>query len=123
GTTNVGSGGKIINNATMTLKRLQINSNGIFTNNCKLFVHDDFINNNILHNHNYAEVGMATTVNGQARIELYSGSIFQTKNVQTLDGLINGNGTTSLVKVTGATSNDVKQSRTKKVKGPIQYCE
>lgn len=123
GTTNVGSGGKIINNATMTLKRLQINSNGIFTNNCKLFVQDDFINNNILHNYNYAEVGMATTVNGQARIELYSGSIFQTKNVQTLDGLINGNGTTSLVKVTGATSNDVKQSRTKKVKGPIQYCE
>lgn len=123
GTTNVGSGGKIINDGTMTLKKLQINSNGVVTNNCKLYIEEDFINNNLLHNYNYVEVGEATTINGQAEVQLYSGAIFQTKNVQTLDGLINGNVSTSLVKVTGATSADVKQSRTKKVKGLIQYCE
>ncbi|MGV3508852.1 MAG: LruC domain-containing protein [Sphingobacteriaceae bacterium] len=122
-TTNVGSGAKITNNGTMTVKRLQNNSNGVITNNCKLLILEDFINNHILHNYSYVEVGNAITVNGPGKIELYNAAIFQTKNVQTLDGYINGNGTTSLVKITGATSADVKQSRTKKVKGTIQYCE
>ncbi|WP_256012780.1 LruC domain-containing protein [Desertivirga xinjiangensis] len=127
GTMNVNSTTSYTNNASATIKKLQVNSNGVFNNNCKLIVVTNTIIDKTLNNYGYVSVGTSTQINANAKINLYSGALFVTKDLEKIGGHFVGNAGTSLVNITGTIDNNLildanQTSNGQKFIGPLQVC-
>lgn len=127
GTMNVNSTCIFENNQLATLNKLQINSNGIVNNKCKLIITDSFMNNKTLNNSSYVEVGGNTQINANANVNLSSGAYFKTKDLDKITGHFVGSGTGSLVKITGTINQNLileaqQTSNGQKFKGALQAC-
>ena len=127
GTMNVNSTTTFENTGTASVKTLQINSNGIFNNQCKLSITENLMNNKTLNNYSYVQVAGNTQINGGAFVNLFNGAYFKTKDLDKITGLFVGTGTASLVSITGTVNNnlilDANQTTTgQKFKGTLQVC-
>ena len=112
----------IVNNGTITVGSKLINNSGSdFTNNCKLFVIDDFQNNGLFKNYGYVKCNEETTIQGGSNNEFkqFNGAMLSTKNIQ-VNGNIQGIGATnSLIKVTGNSKGNAQGV----VSGTQIYCD
>ncbi|MBC7382989.1 MAG: LruC domain-containing protein [Bacteroidia bacterium] len=91
----------ITNNGSIEVDGKLINSSGnVFTNNCKLIVHDDFQNSGIFYNYGYIKCDKETSVLGGTNqvFKQYNGAMIYTQDIQ-INGTITGMGSTSLIKV------------------------
>ncbi len=112
--------GKLINNKEVKVTNFTVNTDGELENRCKLTVTDAFHNNELVNNYKLINVG-STTINSTGVLNLYNAAMFQTKDLLTMDGVVNGKGTTSLFKTTGSTSSPVYDNNGR-FNGTLQYC-
>jgi LruC domain-containing protein len=122
--------GTLTNNGTSNINFLQINGSGAVNNYCKLLVTDVQLDK-VLNNYSYVQVSNNVVLNSSGRINMIgngiSGAMFQTNDMNTARGGINGSGATSLFKVTGTIDQnailDAKQSSNRQVfSGNIELC-
>ena len=112
--------GKLTNNKEVSVNNFTVNANGELNNYCNLTVADAFHNNELVNNYKLINAG-STTINSTGVLNLYNGAMFQTKNLVTMDGNVNGLGTTSLFKTTVSTSSPVYDNNGR-FNGALQYC-
>ena len=106
------------NKGTITTKGFTLNGGTSFTNFCSLHIANDYINNGIMGNYQLITVGGNANINGGSSVNLYNSAMISTTNIS-LNGTINGTGTTSLVKVANTTTINGGAS----INGSIQYCD
>lgn len=111
----------IVNNGTINVGyKLQNSSGADFTNNCKLYVQDNFDNNGLFKNYGYVKCLAEATIQGGANNEFrqYDGAMLSTTDIQ-VNGTITGYGSTSLIKV----SQNSKGNAQGVVNGAQAYCD
>lgn len=122
--------GTLTNNGTSNINFLQINGSGAVNNYCKLLATDIQLDK-ALNNYSYVKVSNNVVLNSSGRINMIgngvSGVMFETKDMNTARGGVNGSGSTSLFKVSGTIDAnallDAKQSSNRQVfSGNIELC-
>ncbi|WP_276088384.1 LruC domain-containing protein [Pedobacter sp. JY14-1] len=124
--------GTLSNYGTATINNLQMNSQCIVNNYCKLLA-TDLIADNILNNYSYVAISNAMRINSNGRVNLIggttSGAYLETKNLDkgSNQGRVVGSNATGLFKVTGNIDNnlilDAKQtSNSQVVAGNLELC-
>ncbi len=112
------------NSGSCTVNELQINSNGIVNNKCKLIVKTILGVDNILNNYNFVSVGNYTRINSSGKVNLFDGAYLLTNILNTFDGKITGTGTNySLFKVVNPASDNINNGSGTKVTGTVQFAE
>jgi len=112
--------GLLINNKELSVANFTVNSNGELNNYCNLSVSGEFINDKLVNNYKLIVVG-STRINSSGILNLHNAAMFQTRDFLVMDGSVNGVGSTSLFKTTGATSSPVYDNDGR-FNGSLQYC-
>lgn len=127
GTINVGQdlnpngGSTTVNDGLIEVtSKCLVSAGAVFTNDCKLIVHDDFDQNGEFYNYGYIKCYMESTVQGGINqvFQQFNGAMLSTYDIQ-VNGTITGIGTTSLIKV----SHDSKGNSSGLVSGNQSYCD
>ncbi len=101
--------GPITNNGTMIYDgNLTENNNTTFNNNCYLWVKKKYEINSLVNNYSYIQVDGNFRSNGNSTLNFYNGAMMFVKGnaAGPLNGDMVGNGTTSVVKITGGISSN-----------------
>lgn len=112
--------GLLINNKELSAGNLTVNSGGELNNYCNLNVSGEFINDKLVNNYKLITVG-STRINSTGVLNLHNGAMFQTRDFLVQDGVVSGNGSTSLFKTTGSTASPVYDNDGR-FTGSVQYC-
>lgn len=118
-TNNFNNNNDLTNNNSITVGG-NCNLNGASTtiNNCKLIVGDDLHVNNILQNNGLIDVNDDIKVNGGAVTTFTDGAMMDGADMD-INSAITGNGTTSLIKISGNTNLNGSGS----LNGNLEYCD
>jgi LruC domain-containing protein len=112
--------GDIENYGSFTIQNdVNHNSSCEFENNCSYTIKGKLTLNGKIENYGYVLVEDFVRINGSGRLDLEDGAMASFENSLWLDGKIEGDGTTSLVKVTGRS--DANNSGD--IKGDVEYCD
>ncbi|MGB0176176.1 MAG: LruC domain-containing protein [Owenweeksia sp.] len=109
GFSTLNNNGPITNNGTMIYNgNLTENNNTTFINNCQLWVKRQFEINSLVNNYSYIQVDQNFRSNGSSLLNFYNGAMMFVKGnaAGPLNGDMNGNGSTSVVKITGGISSN-----------------
>ncbi|MGB0177847.1 MAG: LruC domain-containing protein, partial [Owenweeksia sp.] len=109
GYSTLNNNGPITNNGTMIYNgNLTENNTTTFINNCHLWVKRQFEINSLVNNYSYIEVDQNFRSNNNSTLNYYDGAMMYVKGnaAGPLNGDMNGNGTTSVVKITGGISSN-----------------
>lgn len=94
------------------------NGGGVFTNNCSFTVGQTFTLNNPFQNNSYIGVTGSSTINGGGILTMANAAMLSTNGI-TINNIIVGTGTKSLVKVVGNTTINGGG----RLNGNLQYCD
>jgi LruC domain-containing protein len=109
----------ITNNGSLAVQgAFAQNGGGVFTNNCRFTVGQTFTLNNPLQNNSYIAVTGSSTINGGGVLTMSNAAMFTTNGI-TINNIIQGTGTRSLVKVVGNTTINGGG----RLNGNLQYCD
>jgi LruC domain-containing protein len=119
--TKINLSGVLINNKNILTNDLTVNSTGELNNYCTLAVSGSLIIDKEVNNYKLITAG-STRVNSTGVVNLYNSAQFQTNTFNTMDGIIEGIGTTSLFKTVTTTESPVYDNTSGKFVGNLQYC-
>lgn len=122
GSFNNGSAASATNNGSMVVSNnfQQNGGAGVFVNNCSLYVGGDYNQSSAVKNYSFIKVDAKTTINSSTTLNLYNGSMFETKHFLLDGSTIAGYGSTSLLEIT---TGDAKvQNSGALITGPISVC-
>ena len=108
--------GTVMNYGKISLKYFTNKLSAEFTNNCKLLVSQDFINEGVSTNNSYIEVGNKSEIKN--KLTLNNAALFQTNTLGIMTSQVIGLGTTSFFKVLVGTN---PFSGT--FEGNLKYCD
>lgn len=111
--------GDVENNGTMFINHiLTLNGSSEVVNNCTFLVGKDMTFNGKFFNHAFLEVEEDVHFNGSGRLFEYNGAMALFGNLS-MDGKIEGFGSSSLVKVLGTSTSNSSAD----IKGNIEFCD
>jgi LruC domain-containing protein len=119
--TKINLAGVLINNKNILTSDFTLNSTGEFNNYCSLAVSGSLIIDEEVNNYKLITAG-TTRVNSTGVVNLYNSAQFQTNTFHTMDGIVEGIGTTSLFKTVTTTESPVYDNTSGKFIGNLQYC-
>lgn len=112
------------NNSYMTVADMQVNSEGILNNKCRLIIKNTFGIDKTVNNDSYISVGSWTRINGSGVVNLFNGALLVTNSLSTYDGKITGTGANySLFKVLTAAGGNINNGGGQKLTGTVQFSE
>lgn len=113
--------GTVANSGFIKIKELNNTGGGKIINNCKLWVLTNFNNDNLIENYSLIKVDGSSNLKGT--VKLFNGAMLSTNYLQAADGIVEGIGTTSLLKVVTSSTENVSANGGVKFKGTFQYCD
>lgn len=114
--------GTLSNGGSVQIKTLQLQSNGLIINNCKFIVLENGIVDNEIRNYSYFKVGNDLNINSTGKVNEYNAAMFTVNYLSNMDGVIKGEGSTSLFKVTRS-DDKVNNNGNAKFQGSLNYCD
>ncbi len=116
---NINNNRTFINEGKVYVKgNLAVNSGATLTNKCFLSVEGTYSNNHITNNYGFIKVNNRSQFNSNSDFNQYGGAMFTTIDLH-INSRIQGNGSSSLIKVSNGTIINSSGS----IKGFIQYCD
>jgi LruC domain-containing protein len=119
--TKINLSGVLINNKSILTNDITVNSTGELNNYCSLAVSGSFIIDKYVNNYKLITAG-STRVNSTGVVNLFNSAQFQTNTFNSMDGIVEGIGTTSFFRTVTTTESPVYDNIGGKFIGNMQYC-